>query len=97
MCPNRPHLLHFRFLGVDELAGEGLLNAIAVRTGVVPGMEGGGGGGGNGIGRCCKMRFSTFVPSSATRCQLVTSTLCTRSFHQSGTRFSIWQNVYQCV
>jgi hypothetical protein len=26
-----------------------------------------------------------------------TSTLCTRSFHQSGTRFSIWQNVYQCI
>jgi hypothetical protein len=50
MSLNRPHLLHFRFFGVDELAGEGLLNAIAIRSGVVPGMEGGGGGGGNGIG-----------------------------------------------
>jgi hypothetical protein len=50
MAPTRPHLLHFRFFGLDELAGEGLLNAIAIQSGAVPGMEGGGGGGGNGIG-----------------------------------------------
>jgi hypothetical protein len=50
---------------------------------------------------------STFIPEASQLAweasplcltsEHITSTLCTRSFNQSETRISSWQNLYQCV